>query len=303
MTKLFRATLIKLLACLLFSFTSCTVYYKTSDIDSKISDSVQSANSTCTNLLRQISAFENDYKNLNCLGNSSPYSDAILSMNKIDKSKKQLELLQVDINKIQSDFKSYTKGKEKIASRTSEWSQFKTTKKSLKLKFKELQKIGEKTVEEAEEFSEFVNEKIVPLVKMVSVETYTKGFTDAEKSLVESEKELDAKLVSLDQEITAIKSKMARLNKDKFELLEKDIAEMKIQRNELAIVHMNLTKAIDLFKQQMNGKTKIYSCSADWQIIESAEKSFGEQQAKFNDISSKITGIYAHMQALLLEIK
>ena len=303
MTKLFRATLIKLLACLLFSFTSCTVYYKTSDIDSKISDSVQSANSTCTNLLRQISAFENDYKNLNCLGNSSPYSDAILSMNKIDKSKKQLELLQVDINKIQSDFKSYTKGKEKIASRTSEWSQFKTTKKSLKLKFKELQKIGEKTVEEAEEFSEFVNEKIVPLVKMVSVETYTKGFTDAEKSLVESEKELDAKLVSLDQEITAIKSKMARLNKDKFELLEKDIAEMKIQRNELAIVHMNLTKAIDLFKQQMNGKTKIYSCSADWQIIESAEKSFGEQQAKFNDISSKITGIYAHMQALILEIK
>jgi hypothetical protein len=253
--------------------------------------------------LRQISAFENDYKNLNCLGNSSPYSDAILSMNKIDKSKKQLELLQVDINKIQSDFKSYTKGKEKIASRTSEWSQFKTTKKSLKLKFKELQKIGEKTVKEAEEFSEFVNEKIVPLVKMVSVETYTKGFTDAEKSLVESEKELDAKLVSLDQEITAIKSKMARLNKDKFELLEKDIAEMKIQRNELAIVHMNLTKAIDLFKQQMNGKTKIYSCSADWQIIESAEKSFGEQQAKFNDISSKITGIYAHMQALILEIK
>jgi hypothetical protein len=303
MTKLFRATLIKLLACLLFSFTSCTVYYKTSDIDSKISDSVQSANSTCTNLLRQISAFENDYKNLNCLGNSSPYSDAILSMNKIDKSKKQLELLQVDINKIQSDFKSYTKGKEKIASRTSEWSQFKTTKKSLKLKFKELQKIGEKTVEEAEEFSEFVNEKIVPLVKMVSVETYTKGFTDAEKSLVESEKELDAKLVSLDQEITAIKSKMARLNKDKFELLEKDIAEMKIQRNELAIVHMNLTKAIDLFKQQMNGKSKIYSCSVDWQIIESAEKSFGEQQAKFNVISLKITGIYAHMQALLLEIK
>jgi hypothetical protein len=303
MTKLFRATLIKLLACLLFSFNSCTVYYKTSDIDSKISDSVQSANSTCTNLLRQISAFENDYKNLNCLGNSSPYSDAILSMNKIDKSKRQLELLQVDINKIQSDFKSYTKGKEKIASRTSEWSQFKTTKKSLKLKFKELQKIGEKTVEEAEEFSEFVNEKIVPLVKMVSVETYTKGFTDAEKSLVESEKELDAKLVSLDQEITAIKSKMARLNKDKFELLEKDIAEMKIQRNELAIVHMNLTKAIDLFKQQMNGKSKIYSCSVDWQIIESAEKSFGEQQAKFNVISLKITGIYAHMQALILEIK
>jgi hypothetical protein len=93
------------------------------------------------------------------------------------------------------------------------------------------------------------------------------------------------------------------LNKDKFELLEKDIAEMKIQRNELAIVHMNLTKAIDLFKQQMNGKSKIYSCSVDWQIIESAEKSFGEQQAKFNVISLKITGIYAHMQALLLEIK
>jgi hypothetical protein len=53
----------------------------------------------------------------------------------------------------------------------------------------------------------------------------------------------------------------------------------------------------------MNGKTKIYSCSADWQIIESAEKSFGEQQAKFNDISSKITGIYTNMQALILEIK
>ena len=79
-------------------------------------------------------------------------------------------------------------------------------------------------------------------------------------------------------------------HKDKFELLEKDLAEMKIQRNELDIVQMNLTKAIDLFKQQMNGKSKIYSCSADWQIIESTEKSFGEQQAKFNDVSSKIIG-------------
>jgi hypothetical protein len=138
---------------------------------------------------------------------------------------------------------------------------------------------------------------------MVSVETYTKGFTDAEKSLVESEKELDAKLVSLDQELIAIKAKMARLNKDKFELLEKDLAEMKMQRNELDSVHMNLTKAIDLFKQQMNGKSKIYSCSADWQIIESTEKSFGEQQAKFNDVSAKIMGVYAHLQALILEIK
>ena len=36
-----------------------------------------------------------------------------------------------------------------------------------------------------------------------------KGFTDAEKSLIESKKELDVKLVSLDQEITAFKSKMA----------------------------------------------------------------------------------------------
>ena len=62
---------------------------------------------------------------------------------------------------------------------------------------------------------------------MVSVETYIKGFTDAEKSLIESKKELDVKLVSLDKEITAFKSKMARLNKDKFQLLEKDLAEMK----------------------------------------------------------------------------
>ena len=138
---------------------------------------------------------------------------------------------------------------------------------------------------------------------MVSVETYIKGFTDAEKSLIESKKELDVKLVSLDKEITAFKSKMARLNKDKFQLLEKDLAEMKIQRNELDIVQMNLTKAIDLFKQQMNGKSKVYSCSVDWQIIKSTEKSFGEQQAKFNDVSSKIMGIYAHMQALILEIK
>jgi hypothetical protein len=303
MERIRKSTLFALLgSCLLIS-SSCTVYYQTNDIDAKISTSIQSANDNCNRVIGQITAFENDYKNLKCVSTGSPYSDALKSMNEIDQSKLHIQSLQADIGKLYLDFKTYTKGKDAIASNTNEWKQFKTTKKALKLKFKELQSSGEKTVKEAEKFNVFINESIVPLVKKIDVALYIKNYEVSEMSCLEAQKELDQKIAKLEKDLQTIKAKMGRLYKDKYDLLEKDLTDMKTQRNELKTVYASLVYTIDSFQHQMEGKTIVYSCSSEWAIVNEAEKSFAEHQQKFTNIQTALLELQAHMQQVVLEIK
>ena len=303
MERIRKSTLFTLLcSCLLIS-DSCTVYYQTNDIDAKISSSIQSANDNCNRVIGQITAFENDYKNLKCVSTGSPYSDALKSMNEIDQSKLHIQSLQADIGKLYLDFKTYTKGKDAIASNTNEWKLFKTTKKSLKSKFKELQTTGEKTVKEAEEFNLFVNEKIVPIVTMIDVEAFRKNLDESQQSFKTSQKELEDKLLVLENDLTRLKRKNRILNKDKITLLEKDMEEMKIQRNEFALVQSKLDNTILLINQKMSGKTRIYSCSSEWEVVKETEQSFSELQVSCNTIQTSILGLYAHMLQVISEIK
>jgi hypothetical protein len=303
MGKILKTTLFTWLGSCLFLSSSCTVFYKTSDIDAKISASIQSANENCNGVLAQITAFQNDYRSLSCEAKSSPFDDALISMGEIDNSKLQMQALQSDIKKMYLEFKGYTKGKEKIASNTNEWKQFKTTKKGLKSKFKELQSEGEKTVKEAEKFNVFVLEQIVPLVKLVDVSAYIKTMDESQKSLFASQKDLDSKLEKLENDLTNLKLIKGKLSKDQFERLDKDFEAMQSQRNELTLVQSKLASTIIYFKQQIIGKTKVYSCSADWEVLNEAEKSFAEQQAAFNKIQVTIIELYAHMQEIIIEIK
>lgn len=303
MERIRKSTLFALLCnCLLIS-SSCTVYYQTNDIDAKISTSIQSANDNCNRVIGQITAFENDYKNLKCVSTGSPYSDALKSMNEIDQSKLHIQSLQADIGKLYLDFKTYTKGKDAITSNTNEWKQFKTTKKALKLKFKELQSTGAKTVKEAEKFNVFINESIVPLVKKIDVALYIKNYEVSEMSCLEAQKELDQKIAKLEKDLQTIKAKMGKLYVDKYALLEKDLIDMKAQRTELKTVYASVVYTIDSFKHEMKGNDFVYSCSTAWEYIENAEKSFSKQKEEFTKIQETILGLYAHMQQVVLEIK
>lgn len=295
--------LLALVGICLFAFNSCTVYYTTSEIDANFTTSIKSANDNCNRLLGQISAFEKEYHNLNCGTAASPFREASQSMNEIDKAKTQMQLLQADVNKLYIDFKAYTKGKDKIASHTDEWEQFKRTKKGLKSKFKELEKSAKQTVHDAEKLNNYVNETIVPSVKKIEVASYIKNFEESQKSFVISQKDLDDKLLLLEKDIQGVKAKMGRLYKDKYNLLEKDLIEMKLQRDELKTVYASLVYTIDSFKHEMEGKTIVYSCSSEWAIVNEAEKSFAEHQQKFTNIQTALLELQAHMQAVFQEIK
>lgn len=288
---------------LLYLICSCAVYYQTSDIDGKISSTIQSANTNCNQLLEQITNFEGDYKKLKCISESSPYSDALIRMNEIDQSKLQIQSLQSDIGKLYLDFKTYTKGKDAIASNTAEWKQFKTTKKALKLKFKALESTGEKTVKEAVKFNDFINESIVPLVTKIEVATYINIYEVSETSCLNSQKELDQKIAKLEKDLQIIKAKMGRMYVDKYALLEKDLIDMKTQQNELKLVFASLVYTIDLFERQMKGNDFVYSCSTEWEYVENAEKSFSQQKEEFTKIQETILGLYTHMQQVVSEIK
>ncbi|MEN9998045.1 MAG: hypothetical protein RI922_1035 [Bacteroidota bacterium] len=292
-----------MLGGVLFLSTSCTVYYTTSEIDANFNTSIKSANDNCNRLLGQITAFEAEYQNLNCGSSASPFIEASQSMNEIDKAKNQIQLLLSDVSKLYINFKTFTNGKDKIASHTNEWEQFKRTKKGLKLKFKELEKIANLTVQDAEKLNDFVNEKIVPVVKKIEVSSYCQNFEEIQQSFLVSQKDLDSKITLIEKDLQALKVKMGRLYKDKYDLLEKDLTDIKEQRDELKAVYANIVYTIDSFKKQMKGKTIVYSCSSEWTIVNETEKSFVQQQQKFNNIQTALLESYAHMQAVFQEIK
>jgi hypothetical protein len=111
MGKILKTTLFTWLGSCLFLSSSCTVFYKTSDIDAKISASIQSANENCNGVVAQITAFQNDYRSLSCEAKSSPFDDALISMGEIDNSKLQMQALQSEIGEL---FKEEAKSKKEL---------------------------------------------------------------------------------------------------------------------------------------------------------------------------------------------
>jgi hypothetical protein len=65
---------------------------------------------------------------------------------------------------------------------------------------------------------------------------------------------------------------------------------------------MNLQMAVNTFKTNTQGKTKIYSCSSDWKIVTEAETAVNAQQKEANALQQSIQTTATHLQTVVIAL-
>jgi hypothetical protein len=60
--------------------------------------------------------------------------------------------------------------------------------------------------------------------------------------------------------------------------------------------------AVNSFKTNTQGKTKIYSCSSDWKVVTDAEAAVNAQQKEANALQQSIQTTATHLQTLIIAL-
>ena len=66
---------------------------------------------------------------------------------------------------------------------------------------------------------------------------------------------------------------------------------------------MNLQMTVNGFKANTQGKTKIYSCSSDWNVVSEAEAAVNAQQKEANALQQSIQTTATHLQSVVIALR
>ena len=287
-----------LLVLLLILATGCKIAYKTADVDSTLSKSVNDVNSNYSSISGKISAMQNEYLNLNCKTDLPPFETAKKMSDEISNSVKDLLKLKENINDEYKNFSTYSKGKSEIISGSVEWKKFKSTKKNMKSYASNLQKTGEETIEKATAFNKFVTVSIAPVVQFCDVALYNAKFKETVDSLGKVQMALNAQLKKYEGQVNIITQQYAAQT-EKCKLMHDDVKKMSLEKNRINDIKASIQLTVEQFKSKTRGRQKIYSCSADWVIVTQAESQLLAQQNLLNEIQQNISALSAHIQGIV----
>jgi uncharacterized protein with NRDE domain len=189
----FNTTLLTI-GALAFSLTSCSVYYTTSEVDSSLKSTVDQVNTTIQKLDGQVATMEKEFNEIHCDQKSPDFIRAYEMLTGIDAEMKAIDEKRLFVNQLYSQFKEYTKGKDKIQSGTPEWEKVKDAKDALKFTLENIQNDGNAVVEDATAFNAFVTKTIVPTIQLCDVAQYTAQFEKAISDLTANQKQVGTEL-------------------------------------------------------------------------------------------------------------
>ena len=290
-----------LLLTLLFS--SCKIYYKTSDVDSKLKGAVQNVNTNCNDVLSKLKTLQGSYASMTCPSETDPFKTASKLSTEVASGQKEIAGMQKTVNDAYGSFTQYTKGKDKIASGTEEWKKFKTTKKLVKSTMKSLQSKGEATIEKATAFNAYIIKEIVPKVQVCETKTYLSNVEKTMPDFPKVKQELSAHLKKYTLQLSLFEKKVGGTHPNEMQQLHDDLKKLKDETPILDQIQQELTKAISDFKSATVHKEQIYSCSTDWSIVNNCNTSLGKVQSDLNGLQSRIQATVNHMQSVIDSVK
>jgi len=297
----FNTTLLSL-GLLAFSLTSCSVYYTTSEVDSSLKSTVDQVNTTIQKLDGQVESMEKEFKEIHCDQKSSDFVKAYEMLTGIDAEMKAIDEKRLFVNQLYSQFKDYTKGKDKIQSGTPEWEEVKDAKDALKSTLENIQNAGNTVVENATTFNTFVTKNIVPTIQLCDVAVYTTQFEKAISELTLNQKKVGTELTQYQKQVTELISKYSASKPALCKELSADLQKINTDVTQISRIKMNLQMAVNSFKTSTQGKTKIYSCSSDWKIVTDAETAVNAQQKEANALQQSIQTTATHLQTLVIAL-
>jgi archaellum component FlaC len=246
---------------------------------------------------------EKEYLALKCKTEVAPYSVAKTKLEAIDEEVKQMNRLRTEINNEYANFTSYSKGKSKISSGTEEWKKLKGTKKKMKSLVGELQKKGNKTVKSATEFNQYVTENIVPIVQYCDINAFNVKFSQIQTNLEKNEQELIVQLKKYETQFSRINLRFSGSSPDKCEGLKNDLLKLNEEKKKLIEIRLQIEESATSFKNQTNGKTKVYSCSNEWESVNKVTSDFKNYENDLGTLQATVQGLVQHMQSILDTLK
>jgi hypothetical protein len=236
---------------------------------------------------------------LNCTENQEPFLTANNLMKEVDASTAGLVLLEQTVNQEYVQFKQYTQGKTQITSGTTEWKQFKQTKKALKALVGQIEDKNKEAVAKATALNVYINTKVVPTVQFCDVNMYASKFKQAMDTLGKLRGYMDGNFRRYEMQVANIVRKFNATQTEKCTQLNNDMNAMIAEREQLMYISKEMKKASDQFNTSTAGKQKIYSCSKDWEIVLQAEKEMMARQKELMEMQQRIQALANHMQSII----
>lgn len=284
------------------SLTSCSVYYTTSEVDSSLKSTVDQVNTTMQKLGGQVDAMELEFKEIHCDQKSADFVRANGMLTGIDAEMKAIGEQRLFVNQLYSQFKDYTKGKDKIQSGTPEWEKVKDAKDAFKSTLKNIQTDGNTVVENATTFNTFVTKNIVPTIQLCDVATYTIQFEKAISDLTLNQKKVGTELTLYQKQVTELISRYSATKPALCKELSADLQKINTDVTQISRIKVNLQMAVTVFNTAAQGKTKIYSCSNDWKVVADAETAVKTQQKEANVLQQSIQTTATHLQTIVIAL-
>jgi uncharacterized protein YoxC len=279
--------------------TSCSVYYTTSEVDSSLKSTVDQVNTTIQKLDGQVSTMEKEFNDIHCDQKSPDFVKAYEMLSGIDAEMKAIGEQRLFVNQLYSQFKDYTKGKDKIQSGTPEWEKVKDAKVALKSTLENIQTNGNTVVENATVFNSFVTKNIVPKIQFCDVAQYTTQFEKAITDLTVNQKEVGTQLTQYQKQVAELIAKYSTTKPALCKELSNDLQKINTDVTQISRIKINLQMAVSAFKTGTQGKTKIYSCSNDWKVVTDAETAVKSQQKEANALQQSIQTTATHLQTVV----
>ncbi len=293
-----KATLLTVSA-LVFSLSSCSVYYTTSEVDSSLKSTVDQVNATIQKLDGQVATMEKEFNEIQCDQKSPDFIRAYEMLTGINAEMKAIGEKRMFVNQIYVQFKDYTKGKDKIQSGTPEWEKVKDAKVALKSTLENIQNDGNAVVENATAFNAFVTKSIVPTIQLCDVAQYTTQFEKAISDLTVNQKEVGNQLTQYQKQVAELIAKYSTTKPALCKELSTDLQKINTDVTQISRIKMNLQMAVSAFKTGTQGKTKIYSCSNDWKVVTDTETAVKAQQKEANALQQSIQTTATHLQSVV----
>jgi predicted nuclease with TOPRIM domain len=245
---------------------------------------------------------EQQYLEIQCDQKSAAFLTADQMVQGIDIQMNLIDNRSTVVNQIYSQFKEYTKGKDKIQSGTPEWNQVKEAKEGLKLTLDEIQREGNALMQKGNAFNQYVNSTLVPTIQLCDVAQYTAQFEKAISDLTTNQKQVADQLSQYQKKVAELISKHSATKPALCKELSTDLQKINTDVTQISRIKMNLQMAVTAFKTGTQGKTKIYSCSNDWKVVSDAEAAVNAQQKEANALQQSIQTTTTHLQSLVVAL-
>ena len=288
---------------LMLVLSSCSFYYKTSDIQNKLNASNENVRTNVDKLTQQINTYQSEYKSLQCNLQNEEFKEAARLFSEVNTSLNELSGYKKKVSDAYNDFVIYTKGKDKIQSGTPEWKKFKVTKKQFKTDLKSIESIGKTTVSNAENLNKHVTENVVPKIQKCVVADYSKSFKTAVDSLNAFQKKLPSQIKSYSNQVAGITKMFLATQPDKCKELTDEMAKLNDVSKELSLITKKVQSLQDEFNKSTKGVEFIYSCSSNWDVVMNAESNLKLEQQHLNELNAKIQQIQGQMQNVINSLK